>query len=150
MNLNVKSMFFLTKALAKPLRAAASAQRPAKVINIASIDGIFVNPMETYSYGASKAAVIHMTRRIATKLIKDHIAVTAICPGAFASEMNKAARDHADEVSRRIPAGRIGDETDMAGLAIFLASRAGDYVVGNAIAIDGGVVYASAGLEIAG
>jgi 2-deoxy-D-gluconate 3-dehydrogenase len=150
MNLNVKSMFFLTKALAKLLRASASAARPAKIINIASIDGIFVNPMETYSYAASKAAVIHMTRRIATRLIKDHIVVTAICPGAFASDMNKAARDHADELARRIPAGRIGDETDIAGLAIFLASRAGDYVVGNAIAIDGGVVYASAGLEIAG
>jgi NAD(P)-dependent dehydrogenase (short-subunit alcohol dehydrogenase family) len=140
----------LTKAWAKPLRAAASAEKPAKVINIASIDGIFVNPMETYSYAASKAAVIHLTRRMATKLIKQHIVVTAIAPGAFASDMNKAARDHADELAKRIPAGRIGDEEDMAGLAIFLASRAGDYVVGNAIAIDGGVVYASAGLEIAG
>jgi NAD(P)-dependent dehydrogenase (short-subunit alcohol dehydrogenase family) len=150
MNLNVKSLFFLTKALAKPLRAAASADKPAKVINIASIDGIFVNPMETYSYAASKAAVIHLTRRMATKLIKQNIVVTAIAPGAFASDMNKAARDHADEVSKRIPARRIGNEEDMAGLAIFLASRAGDYVVGNAIAIDGGVVYASAGLEIAG
>src|SRR3979490_2567767 len=142
--------FFLTKALAKPLRAAASADKPAKVINIASIDGIFVNPMETYSYAASKAAVIHLTRRMATRLIKQNIVVTAIAPGAFASDMNKAARDHADEVANGIPAGGIGNEEDMAGLAIFLASRAGDYVVGNAIAIDGGVVYASAGLEIAG
>jgi NAD(P)-dependent dehydrogenase (short-subunit alcohol dehydrogenase family) len=150
MNLNVKSLFFLTKALARPLRAAASAERPAKVINIASIDGIFVNPMETYSYAASKAAVIHLTRRMATKLIKQNIVVTAIAPGAFASDMNKAARDNADEVAKRVPARRIGNEEDMAGLAIFLASRAGDYVVGNAIAIDGGVVYASAGLEIAG
>jgi NAD(P)-dependent dehydrogenase (short-subunit alcohol dehydrogenase family) len=150
MDLNVKSLFFLTKALAKPLRAAASAERPAKVINIASIDGIFVNPMETYSYAASKAAVIHLTRRMATKLIKENIVVTAIAPGAFASDMNKAARDNADAVSKRVPAQRIGNEEDMAGLAIFLASRAGDYVVGNAIVIDGGVVYASAGLEIAG
>ncbi len=150
MNLNVKSLFFLTKALAKPLRAAASAEKPAKVINIASIDGIFVNPMETYSYAASKAAVIHLTRRMATRLIKENINVTAIAPGAFASDMNKAARDNADEVAKRIPARRIGNDEDMAGLAIFLASRAGDYVVGNAIAIDGGVVYASAGLEIAG
>jgi NAD(P)-dependent dehydrogenase (short-subunit alcohol dehydrogenase family) len=150
MDLNVKSLFFLTKALAKPLRAAASADKPAKVINIASIDGIFVNPMETYSYAASKAAVIHLTRRMATKLIKQNIVVTSIAPGAFASDMNKAARDHADEVAKRVPARRIGNEQDMAGLAIFLASRAGDYVVGNAIAIDGGVVYASAGLEIAG
>lgn len=150
MNLNVKSMFFLTKALAKPLRAAASADKPSKVINIASIDGIFVNPMETYSYGASKAAVIHMTRRIAAKMIADHVVVTAIAPGAFASDMNTAARDRADELAKRIPAGRIGNAQDMAGLAIFLAARSGDYVVGNSVAIDGGVVYATPGLEIAG
>ena len=150
MNLNVKSVFFLTKALAKPLRAAASAARPAKVINIASIDGIFVNPMETYSYAASKAAVIHLTRRMATKLVKEHINVTAIAPGAFASDMNKAARDHGDHLATFIPAGRIGTDEDMAGLAIFLAARAGDYVVGNTIAVDGGVVYATAGSEIAG
>jgi len=150
MDLNVKSLFFLTRALHKPLRAAASFERPAKVINIASIDGIFVNPTETYSYAASKAAVIHLTRRVAAKLIKEHINVTAIAPGAFASDMNRAARDHADVLPARIPAARIGTTEDMAGLAIFLASHAGDYVVGNAIAIDGGVVDASTGLEIAG
>jgi NAD(P)-dependent dehydrogenase (short-subunit alcohol dehydrogenase family) len=150
MNLNVKSLFFLTKALAKPLRAAASAERPAKVINIASIDGIFVNPMETYSYAASKAAVIHLTRRMAVKLIKEHINVTAIAPGAFASDMNRAARDETEAVAKRVPARRIGTDEDMAGVAIYLASRAGDYVVGNTIAVDGGVVYATAGSEIAG
>jgi NAD(P)-dependent dehydrogenase (short-subunit alcohol dehydrogenase family) len=150
MDLNVKSVFFLTKALAKPLRAAASHERPAKVINIASVDGIFVNPGETYSYAASKAAVIHLTRRMATKLVKDNINVTAIAPGAFKSDMNRAARDHADEVAKRIPARRIGTDEDMAGIAIYLASRAGDYVIGNTIAVDGGVVYANAGLEIAG
>ena len=150
MDLNVKSLFFLTKALAKPLRAAASHERPAKVINIASIDGIFVNPGETYSYGASKAAVIHLTRRMATKLIKDNINVTAIAPGAFASDMNRAARDQSDELAKRIPSRRIGTVEDMAGVAIYLASRAGDYVVGNTIAVDGGVVYANAGLEISG
>src|ERR1700724_3571019 len=150
MNLNVKSPFFLTKALAAPLRAAASAQKPAKVINIASIDGIFVNPGETYSYAASKAAVIHLTRRMAAKLIRDHVVVTAIAPGPFQSDMNRAARDHADEVATRVPAGRIGSDEDMAGAAIYLASRAGDYVVGATIAVDGGVVYANPGLEIAG
>src|SRR6201985_3019294 len=149
-NLNLKTPFFLTKALAAPLRAAASAERPAKVINIASIDGIFVNPQETYSYAASKAAVIHLTRRMATKLISEHINVTAIAPGAFASDMNRAARDHGDVLSKRIPAGRIGTDEDMAGLAIFLAPPAGDYGVENPIAIDGGVVYAPPGLEIAG
>ncbi|CAN5406059.1 SDR family oxidoreductase [soil metagenome] len=150
MNLNVKSLFFLTKALAKPLRAAATRDKPGKVINIASIDGLFVNPLETYSYQASKAAVIHLTRRMAAKFISDNVVVTAICPGAFQSDMNTAARDHADAVAARIPARRIGSDEDIAGLAIYLASRAGDYVVGNAIAIDGGIVYASPGLPVAG
>jgi NAD(P)-dependent dehydrogenase (short-subunit alcohol dehydrogenase family) len=150
MNLNLKTPFFLTKALAPPLRAAASVEKPAKVINIASVDGIFVNPGETYSYAASKAGLIHLTRRMATKLIKQHINVTAIAPGAFKSDMNRAARDHSDEVARRVPAGRVGTDEDMAGIAIYLASRAGDYVVGATIAVDGGVVYANAGLEIAG
>ncbi len=150
MNLNVKSLFFLTKALAKPLRAAATSAKPAKVINIASIDGLSVNPMETYSYQASKAAVIHLTRRMAAKLIHDHIVVTAICPGAFQSDMNRAARDHADAVARAIPAKRIGADEDMAGIAVYLASRAGDYVVGNAIAVDGGIVYASLSVPVSG
>ncbi|QUS37902.1 SDR family oxidoreductase [Tardiphaga alba] len=146
MTLNVKAPFFLTKALAAPLRAAASADRPAKVINIASIDGIFVNPLETYSYAASKSGLIHLTRRMAAKLIKDHVVVTAIAPGPFQSDMNKAARDNADEVATKVPAGRIGTDEDMAGTAIFLASRAGDYVVGTTLAVDGGIVYANPGI----
>src|SRR6201996_9770545 len=129
-NLNLKTPFFLTKALAAPLRAAASAERPAKVINIASIDGIFVNPLETYSYAASKAGLIHLTRRMAVRLIRDHVVVSAIAPGPFKSDMNRAARDHGDEVATRVPSGRIGTDEDMAGAAIYLASRAGDYVVG--------------------
>src|SRR6185437_13779760 len=146
MNLNVKSPFFLTKALATPLRAAASAKKPAKVINIASIDGIFVNPLETYSYAASKAGLIHLTRRMAAKLIHDHVVVTAIAPGPFQSDMNRAARDHADEVATRVPSGRIGTDEDMAGAAIYLASRAGDYVVGATITVDGGVAFANPGI----
>ena len=143
MNLNLKSPFFLTQALAGPLRAAASAERPAKVINVASIDGIRPNPQETYSYHASKAGLIHLTRRMAARLIEDNICVSGIAPGAFASEMNITARDHADEVAKRIPARRIGRDDDMAGVAIYLASRAGDYVVGVTIAVDGGVAYAN-------
>ncbi len=150
MNLNVKSLFFLTKALAKPLRAAATKEKPGKVINIASIDGLSVNPMETYSYQASKAAVIHLTRRMAAKLIHDNINVTAICPGAFESDMNTAARDHGDAVAKRIPSKRIGTPEDMAGIAIYLASRAGDYVIGNSIAVDGGIVYANLSLPVSG
>src|SRR5262249_11178542 len=150
MNLSVKATVFLTKAVAAPLRAAARAGRPAKVINIASIDGIHVNPLETYSYQASKAGLIHLTRRMAARLIKDHIVVSCIAPGAFASDMNRAARDHADKVADFVPSGRIGTTEDMAGTAIYLASRAGDYVVGTTLAVDGGVVYARTGAEIAG
>lgn len=143
MDLNVKSPFFLTQALHGALKNAASAERPAKVINIASIDGIRLNPWETYSYHASKSGLLYLTKRMAARLIKDRIVMTAIAPGPFASEMNKAARDHGDAVAARTPAGRIGRDEDMAGAAIFLASKAGDYVVGDSIAVDGGIAYAS-------
>lgn len=140
-DLNLKSPFFLTQALIAPLRAAAKTQ-PAKVINIASIDGISVNPQETYSYAASKAGLIQLTRRMALRLAEDNIVVSAIAPGAFASEMNRVARDQAEETAKRIPARRIGRDEDMAGGAIYLASRAGDYVMGSTLVIDGGVTHA--------
>ena len=146
-DLNMKTPFFLTKALAPLLRKSATAERPAKVINIASIDGIFVNPMETYPYAASKAGLIHLTRRMAARLIKDHIVTTAIAPGPFQSDMNIDARDNAETVAKRVPAGRIGYTEDMAGAAIFLASRAGDYVVGSTVTVDGGVAFGKAGLD---
>ena len=148
MDLNVKSPFFLTQALFDALKAAGRADRPAKVINITSIDGQRLNPWETYSYQASKAALIYLTKRMAARLIKDTINVTSIAPGAFASEMNKAARDHGDEVAKGIPAKRIGVDEDMAGAAIYLASRAGDYVVGDTITVDGGLVHAALGTSI--
>lgn len=142
MDLNVKSPFFLTQALHGALAKAATEDRPAKVINIASIDGIRLNPLETYSYHASKAALIYLTRRMAARLVRDRIVVSAIAPGPFASEMNRAARDQADMVAARTPLRRIGTPEDMAGAAIYLASRAGDYVVGDTIAVDGGIAYA--------
>ncbi|HEX6707892.1 MAG TPA: SDR family oxidoreductase [Albitalea sp.] len=140
-DLNLKTPFFLTQALSAQLRRGAEL-RPAKVINIASIDGVSVNPMETYSYAASKAGLIHLTKRMSLRLIQDNIVVNAIAPGAFASDMNRDARDHAGEVSARVPAGRIGQDDDMAGAAIYLASRAGDYVVGTTLVVDGGVTLA--------
>jgi len=140
-DLNMKAPFFLTQALHEALKRGAKA-RPAKVINIASIDGISVNPQETYSYAASKAGLIQLTRRMALRLAPENISVSAIAPGAFASEMNRVARDHGDEVAKRIPAGRIGRDEDMAGAAIYLASRAGDYVVGSTLTVDGGVTHA--------
>jgi NAD(P)-dependent dehydrogenase (short-subunit alcohol dehydrogenase family) len=145
LNLNLKSLFFLTQALHSALKAAASHDQPAKVINIASIDGIRLNPQETYSYHASKSGLIYLTRRMAAKLIEDSINVTAIAPGAFASDMNRVARDHGEEIAKRIPSRRIGRDEDMACAAIYLASRAGDYVVGETIAVDGGVALASMG-----
>jgi len=137
-DLNMKTPFFLTQALHRMLKAGAAAQ-PAKVINIASIDGQTVNPLETYSYAASKAGLIHLSKRMALRLIADGIVVNAICPGAFASEMNKDARDHGEAVAARIPARRVGVDDDMAAAAIYLASRAGDYVVGTTLTVDGGV-----------
>ncbi|NRF67955.1 SDR family oxidoreductase [Aquincola sp. S2] len=141
MDLNVKTPFFLTQALHALLKGGATRQ-PAKVINIASIDGLSVNPQETYSYAASKAGLIHLTRRMALRLVQDNIVVSAIAPGAFASDMNRDARDHGDQIAQRIPAKRIGADDDMAGAAIYLASRAGDYVVGTTLTVDGGVTLA--------
>jgi NAD(P)-dependent dehydrogenase (short-subunit alcohol dehydrogenase family) len=143
LDLNLKAPFFLTQALHGALQAAASAKRPSKVINIASIDGIRPNPQETYSYHASKSGLIHLTRRMAARLIEDNICVTAIAPGAFASEMNIDARDRGEELARLIPARRIGRDEDIQGVAIYLASRAGDYAVGITIAVDGGVAFSS-------
>lgn len=140
-DLNMKTPFFLTQALHEPLKRAAKS-RPAKVINIASIDGISVNPWETYSYAASKAGLIHLTRRMALRLAQDNIVVSGIAPGPFPSDMNREARDHGDAVAHRVPAGRVGNAEDMAGAAIYLASRAGDYVVGETIVVDGGVTIA--------
>jgi NAD(P)-dependent dehydrogenase (short-subunit alcohol dehydrogenase family) len=139
-DLNLKTPFFLTQALTPMLKKAAT-DHLAKVINIASIDGISVNPQETYSYAASKAGLIQLTRRMALRLAQDRIVVSAIAPGAFASDMNRDARDHGDTVRQRIPAGRIGEPEDMAAAAIYLASRAGDYVMGSTLVVDGGVTH---------
>jgi 2-deoxy-D-gluconate 3-dehydrogenase len=143
LDLNLKSPFFLTQALHGLLAASGSFERPSKVIMIASIDGIRLNPQETYSYHASKSGLIYLTRRMAARLARDGIVVSGIAPGAFASQMNRDARDRGDEVAKRIPMRRIGRDEDMAGAAIYLASRAGDYVVGETIAVDGGVALAS-------
>ena len=146
MDLNVKTPFFLTQKLHKLLTAAASPERPAKVINITSIDGLRLNPQETYAYHASKAGLIYLTRRMAARLIEDNIVMSSIAPGAFASDMNRVARDQGDEVAKRIPSRRIGTDEDMQGVAIYLASRAGDYVVGETIAVDGGVALGQLGV----
>jgi NAD(P)-dependent dehydrogenase (short-subunit alcohol dehydrogenase family) len=143
MNLNLRAPFFLTQALHAVLRGAATKDQPAKVINIASIDGIYLTPQETYSYVASKAGLIQLTRLMAAKLIPDNIVVSAIAPGPFKSDMNINARDQEAQVAARVPARRVGRDEDMAAAAIYLASRAGDYVVGSTITVDGGVAFAT-------
>lgn len=142
MDLNVKTPFFLTQKLHGLLTAAASPERPAKVIQVSSIDGQRINPWETYAYQASKAGLIQLTRRMAARLIEDNIVVSSIAPGAFPSEMNKAAKHAPDASAAGIPAKRIGTAEDMAAAAIYLCSRAGDYVVGETLTVDGGVVNA--------
>lgn len=148
MDLNVKSPFFLTKALHGALKAAASAERPAKIINVTSIDGQRLNPWEHYSYQPSKAALIMLTRKLAAHLIRENIIVNSLAPGAFPSEMNKAARDHGDTVGKGIPAKRIGKPEDIAMGALYLAAPAGDYVVGHTLNVDGGLVSAEFGGSI--
>ncbi|KEQ53895.1 SDR family oxidoreductase [Sphingobium chlorophenolicum] len=142
LNLNLRSPFFLTQALLTPLRAAAD-ERPAKVINIASIDGLRVSVNDTYSYQASKAALIHLTRKMGSRLIAENICVNAIAPGAFASEMNRAARDDVEAVLPMIPARRIGSDEDIQAAALYLAARSGDYLVGSTLVVDGGVTTAA-------
>ena len=143
MDLNVKTPFFLTQKLHDLLVAAGKGDHPAKVIHVSSIDGQKINPWETYAYQASKAGVIQLTRRMAARLVQDNIIVTSIAPGAFASEMNKAAKNAPDASASIIPAKRIGSAEDMAAAAIYLCSRAGDYVIGETLTVDGGVVNAA-------
>jgi NAD(P)-dependent dehydrogenase (short-subunit alcohol dehydrogenase family) len=140
-DLNLKTPFFLTQCLMPFLRKASAKGLP-KVINIASVDGISVGPRETYSYAASKAGLIQLTRLMALRLAPERIVVSAIAPGAFATDLNKSARDHGDDVAAYIPLGRIGTPEDLAGAAVYLASRAGDYVVGSTLIVDGGATHA--------
>lgn len=137
---NVKGVFHLTRALLPQLRAAATADAPARVINVGSIDGIHVPALETYAYSASKAAVHQLTRHLAKRLAPEHVTVNAIAPGPFPSKMMAATLEHfSDVIIAECPLGRIGRAEDMAGVAIYLASRAASYVTGTIIPVDGGI-----------
>jgi NAD(P)-dependent dehydrogenase (short-subunit alcohol dehydrogenase family) len=137
---NLKSVFFLTRDLLPGLRAAGTAEDPARVINIGSVDGLHVNGLETYAYSSSKAAVHHLTRTLARRLAGEHITVNAVAPGPFESKMMaETLKNFGDAIKRAVPRGRIGEPEDMAGVAIYLASRAGAYVTGTVIAVDGGL-----------
>jgi len=139
LNVNVKGVFHMTRFLLPELRAAARPEDPARVINIGSIDGLRVPRMDTYSYSASKAAVHMLTRHLASKLAPD-ITVNAIAPGPFESKMMaETLRTFGDQIAASAPLRRIGRPDDMAGTAIFLASRAGSYLTGAVIPVDGGI-----------
>lgn len=148
MDTNVKAVFFTTQKLLPLLRAAGSAESPARVINIGSIDGLKAAIFSTFSYGASKAAVHHLTRFLAAHLTKEHINCNAIAPGPYPTWMlstgvgfgGKTDDVDWDVIGKNNPSGRVGSPEDIAGLAIFLCSRAGNYVVGQVIASDGGIV----------
>jgi NAD(P)-dependent dehydrogenase (short-subunit alcohol dehydrogenase family) len=142
MHTNVEGIFNLTVALLPALRAAASPQDPARVINIGSIDGLRTPMTENYSYSASKAAVHMLTRHLAKRLAGESITVNAIAPGPFQSKMMAHFLDNPETreiVEAEVPLGRIGRPDDAAGLTIFLASRAGAYLTGTVIPLDGGI-----------
>jgi NAD(P)-dependent dehydrogenase (short-subunit alcohol dehydrogenase family) len=138
-DLNVKSVFFLTQKLIKQLEAAGTAEDYARVINIGSIDGQHVSDLETYSYAASKAGVLHMTKMMAKFLAGRHIAVNAIAPGFFPSKMTAAIpADFSKAMQSETPMKRWGNADDMGGVALFLASRASAFLCGSVVTVDGG------------
>ena len=140
MDLNVKSVFFLTRQLLPLLRAAGTMEDPSRVINIGSVNGLSNGHMTNYSYSASKAAVHHLTRHLSSDLAADAITVNAIAPGFFPSKMTAHMLPHEAEMVKGIPRGRLGQPEDAAGTAIYLTSRASAYVTGVVLPLDGGLV----------
>jgi NAD(P)-dependent dehydrogenase (short-subunit alcohol dehydrogenase family) len=144
LDLNLKAPFFLTRAFLPLLEDGASQDDPARVVNIGSIDGLHVPPMHTYSYSASKAALHHLTRVLARELGPRHITVNAVAPGPFESKMMaETLRSFGPQIAERAPLRRIGRPDDMAGVVVYLTSRAGAYVTGAVIPVDGGIATTS-------
>ena len=140
LDLNLKAPFFLTRALLPLLEAPGTQDDPARVINVGSIDGLHVPSLPVYSYAPSKAGLHHMTRMLAREFGPRHITVNAVAPGPFESKMMAATLAAAgDAIAASAPLRRIGRPDDMAGVAIYLCSRAGSYVTGAVIPVDGGI-----------
>jgi NAD(P)-dependent dehydrogenase (short-subunit alcohol dehydrogenase family) len=140
LDLNLKAPFYLTRAFLPLLEAAGTPDDPARVINIGSIDGLRAPELPTYSYSASKAGVHQLTRVLARELGPRHVTVNAVAPGPFESKMMAATlAEFGEAIAASSPLGRIGRPDDMAGVAIFLSSRAGAYVTGAIIPVDGGI-----------
>jgi len=141
MDINVKSTFFLTQAVLPLLEASARADNPARIISIDSVDGLNVNRLPNYAYGPSKAAVHHLARTLAAHLAARHITSNAIAPGPFPSKMMAGTMEkYGEQIREGVPLKRVGEPSDMAGAAIFLASKAASYVTGVVIPVDGGIV----------
>lgn len=139
-DLNLKAAFFLSQHLLGPLAAGAGAADPARILNVASIEGLRVGPLETYSYSASKAGLIHLTRVMAKQLAARRIAVNAIAPGPFETKMMEGVLRAAGEgIRNSVPLGRLGAAEDLAGVALYLSSRASAYLTGAVIPVDGGL-----------
>ena len=145
-DLNLKSPFWLVQALLPTLRDAGTADDPARIINVGSIDGIHVSKLPVYSYASSKAALHQLTRVLARELGPQHVTVNAVAPGPFPSKMMAATLDaFGDAIAESAPLRRIGRDDDMAGIAVFLASRAGSYLTGAVIPVDGGIATTASG-----
>ena len=143
MAVNLRAPVFLVRALLPRLRAAASPGDPARVINVGSIGGLHVPNWEAHPYGASKAALHHVTRSLAKALGKDNVTVNAIAPGPFPSKMHDTASEATQKsIATYIPLGRAGEPEDAQGAVVFLASRAGAYVNGHVLPLDGGYIAA--------
>ena len=143
LNVNLRAGFFLIQQLLPQLRAAATAEDPARILNIGSIGGLHIPNWDAFPYGASKAAVHHMTRALAKRLGRDHVTVNAIAPGPFPSRLTDTGSSAVKKsVQTYIPLGRPGEPQDIEGLVVFLASRAGAYVNGATIPLDGGYLAA--------
>jgi NAD(P)-dependent dehydrogenase (short-subunit alcohol dehydrogenase family) len=139
---NVQGPFTLVRELLPLLRHAATPDDPARVINIGSLAGAVVEPIEAYSYAASKAAMHHLSRVLAKDLAGSSITVNTVMPGYFPTQMTahiRADEQRTDGLQQRIPLRRLGSPQDIAGMCIFLASRAGAYVTGAELPVDGGL-----------
>ena len=141
LQVNVRSVFHVTQRFLQLLRAAASDQDPARVVNIGSIDGLAIPMTPNYGYSASKAAVHMLTRHLAYALVDDHVNVNAIAPGLFPSRMTRWAFESPGlpGVLDAIPMHRAGTAEDIGGTAIYLCSRAGAYLTGVVIPVAGGL-----------